>query len=212
MDNQQQTTEQEVLQFLKNNKTFRNKIKENIKRNIDIYSIMSNKIKEPRFLQHINKIGMSNLMNQAMIEEAEEDEEWYEEKENNLKFTYKYKMPDSIVEFLFYLFGEKNRAKKYCTPDLQEIDMMCKLIECARQEVNINNEYKNKLRIINVFNFVNTVGEVSTKIKAQLKLEQQRQQAHQEQDKIDNYLTLLGKIENIKKYLTGKIQNNNGFI
>ena len=184
MDNQQQTIEQEVLNYLKNNETFRNKIKENIKRNIDIYSIISYTIKEPRFLQHINKIGMSNLMNQAMIEEAEEDDEWYEEKENNFKFTYKYKMPDSIVEFLFYLFGEKNRAKKYCTPDLQEIDMMCKLIECARQEVNINNEYKNKLRIINVFNFVNTVGEISNEIKTQL-----RQQAHQKQNEIDNYLS-----------------------
>lgn len=53
---------------------------------------------------------MSNLINQTMIEEAEENEEWYEEKENDLKFTYK--MPNSIVEFLFYLFGEKKQSKK----------------------------------------------------------------------------------------------------
>lgn len=86
--------------------------------------------------------------------------------------------------------------------------MMCKLIECARQQVNINNEYKYKLRIINVFNFVNTVGEISTEIKAQLELE--RQQAHQEQNEIDNDLIKSLKMnKDIKKYLIGRIQTNN---
>ena len=190
MDDLRQIIERVILYYLENNETFRNKIKESIKQNIDICSLMLNEIESQGFRK-------------VTIVRPE-----YNEASDNLK--------------IFHSYLEE-RIKTADENTKHNLNIILELVACAEQQ--IVTDYKNELHVYKISSreFANTIKEVSVELQRQQAHQEQNEidndltkvfvdsyvKEHQEQDKIDNDLTLLG---NIKKYLTGRIQNNNGFI
>ena len=190
MDNQQQTIELEALDWLKSDNVFVNKVEKSIEQNSNLYHLIKDRINRTNFNFSL-----------------------YEKKINNgntIKQDRK-KIPDGIARFQLLLLSQKQTVGENKRKDL---NIVYELVYCAIKRLNSVEKYYRISSSISVIDFANTVRIIATEILPQIKKE--RQQAHQEQDKIDNYLTLLGKIENIKKkiedikkYLIGKIQNNN---
>ena len=168
MDDLRQRIEQVILKYLENNETFRNKIKESIEQNIDIYSLMLNEINSQGFRE-------------ATIVRPE-----YNEAPDNLKIFHSY------LEERMKIADENTK---------RNLNIILELVACAEQQ--IVTDYKNELHVYKISSreFANTIKEVSTEL--------QRQQAHQEQNEINNDLESLSINEDAKEYLISKIQENN---